>query len=344
MRHNGNDDRSLQPYRRHSSSPPHVVGLSLGGMTATRLAARHPGRFERLVLLCTSALLGLASMWSERAALVRAQGTAAVAESVVGRWFTAAVPARDPDLVQRMRAMVAAPPAEGYAGCCDAIAAMDLRADLPRVAVPTLAIAAQVPVDPTGAPRRDRRGGAGRAPARRPRRRPSRQRRAARGGHGGLLTHLDLAGPPPGDHAGDHARREQGMGVRRAVLGDAHVDRAVAGPPRFTAPFQDLITCYAWGDVWSRPGLDRRTRSMLTLALLTALGQEHELAMHVRSALTNGVAPAEVGEVLLHSAVYTGVPAANRAFAVAQEVLAGLGVDLATSTHPDPVHPTMTEG
>ncbi len=114
----------------------------------------------------------------------------------------------------------------------------------------------------------------------------------------------------------------EGMEVRRQVLGDEHVDRAIAGTTEFTAPFQELITRYAWGAVWGREGLDRRTRSAITLAVLTALGREHELAMHVRAALRNGLTPAEIGEVLLHTAIYAGVPVANRAFAIADEVLA----------------------
>jgi 4-carboxymuconolactone decarboxylase len=123
------------------------------------------------------------------------------------------------------------------------------------------------------------------------------------------------------------SEHDDGMKVRREVLGDDHVDRAVAGTTPFTQPFQDLITRYAWGAVWARPGLDRRTRSCITLALLVALKAEHELAMHVRAALRNGLSPDEIGEVLLHSAIYAGVPAANRAFAIANEVLAGEPVD-----------------
>lgn len=115
-----------------------------------------------------------------------------------------------------------------------------------------------------------------------------------------------------------HAR---GMETRRAVLGDAHVDRAVAGTTPFTERFQDLITRYAWGEVWSQSGLDRRTRSCITLTALVALGREHELAMHVRAALRNGLTPDEIGEVLLQCAVYCGVPAANGAFAIAQRTL-----------------------
>jgi 4-carboxymuconolactone decarboxylase len=114
---------------------------------------------------------------------------------------------------------------------------------------------------------------------------------------------------------------DEGMRVRREVLGDVHVDRAIERTTDFTADFQHLITRYAWGEIWARPGLDRRTRSMITLTALVALGREEELAMHVRAALGNGVTPAEIAEVLLQCAIYCGVPAANGAFAVAQRVL-----------------------
>jgi 4-carboxymuconolactone decarboxylase len=123
------------------------------------------------------------------------------------------------------------------------------------------------------------------------------------------------------------ARRERGMTVRREVLGDDHVDRAAAGATAFTADFQDFITRYAWGEVWSRPGIDRRVRSCVTLALLTALRCHEELPMHVRAAVRNGLTPDEIKEVLLHTAVYAGVPAANSAFALAQRTLAELGMD-----------------
>jgi 4-carboxymuconolactone decarboxylase len=119
---------------------------------------------------------------------------------------------------------------------------------------------------------------------------------------------------------------EAGMAVRREVLGDAHVDRATATATAFTAPFQEFVTSCGWGAVWTRPGLDRRTRSCVTLALLAALRCEQELAMHVRGALRNGVSPQEIQEVLLHTAVYAGVPAANTAFAIAQRTLAEAGV------------------
>jgi 4-carboxymuconolactone decarboxylase len=114
---------------------------------------------------------------------------------------------------------------------------------------------------------------------------------------------------------------DDGMRVRREVLGDAHVDRAEARKTEFTADFQAFITRYAWGSVWTRPGLDRRSRSIATLTALLALGHWDEFAMHVRAARANGLTREEIGEVILHSAVYCGVPAANHGFAVAQQVL-----------------------
>ena len=119
--------------------------------------------------------------------------------------------------------------------------------------------------------------------------------------------------PSSSDSDGEHTRRE--------VLGDEHVDRAQARATEFTAPFQDFITRYAWGEVWNRPGLDRRQRSMITLAALTSVRAEGELELHVRAALRNGLTPEEIREVLLHTAVYAGVPAANAAFVIAQRVL-----------------------
>ena len=119
----------------------------------------------------------------------------------------------------------------------------------------------------------------------------------------------------------DEARHEQGMQVRREVLGDKHVDAAVERTSAFTADFQDLITRYAWGEIWARPGLERRLRSAITMTALVALGREHEIPMHVRAAIGNGLTADEIKEVFLQCAIYCGVPAANGAFAIAQRVL-----------------------
>ncbi|GAA4980186.1 3-oxoadipate enol-lactonase [Kineococcus glutinatus] len=312
------------------TGPVHAVGVSLGGMVALRLAAREPQRVRSLALFCTSALLGPAEGWLERARTVRAEGTAAVAEAVVGRWLTPGFAARHPALVADLRAMVAAVDDEGYAGCCEAIAGMDLRADLPRIGVPVLAVAG---ADDPATPPEHLRAIADAVPDGRlevvpgaahvlPLEHPARAAElvtahvlAVEGGGGDPTTDLTT------DLTTDGGRHAAGMRTRRQVLGDAHVDRAVAGTTEFTAGFQDFITRYAWGDVWQRPGLDRRARSTVTLAVLTTLGQEHELQMHVRAALRNGLTTAEIGEILQHCAIYAGVPAANRAFALAQRVL-----------------------
>jgi 4-carboxymuconolactone decarboxylase len=126
---------------------------------------------------------------------------------------------------------------------------------------------------------------------------------------------------PAGEGLTDGERYAQGMKARREVLSDAHVDRAIAGTTEVTADFQDLITRYAWGDIWSRPGLDRRSRSVAVLSSLIAHGHHEELAMHVRAALRNGLTVDEIREVILQSAIYSGVPAANTAFRIANEVL-----------------------
>jgi 4-carboxymuconolactone decarboxylase len=118
---------------------------------------------------------------------------------------------------------------------------------------------------------------------------------------------------------------EEGMRIRREILGDEHVDAAISGTTDDDAAFQDLITRYAWGEIWARPGLDRRTRSAITLMALVALNREHELGMHIRAALRIGLSREEIGEVLLQSAIYCGVPAANGAFAVFRDVMAEEG-------------------
>ena len=284
------------------------AGVSLGGAVGSWLAAENPERITALALICTSAHFGGAEPWRERAAFVRAKGDQAMAElagSAPARWFTDGFAAPD-RLIQDQRT---ADPA-AYAACCDALAAFDLRDSLARITAPTLVLAG----------REDRA-----TP-------PPHSRELADGIPGSTLIELPGAAhlapvEQPGavlDALRTHLladRHSAGMAVRRAVLGDPHVDRAVARTTDFTADFQDFITRYAWGEIWTRPGLDRRTRSCITLTALVAGGHHNELAMHVRAALRNGLTPDEIKEVLLQSAVYCGVPAANSAFAVADAVL-----------------------
>ena len=280
------------------------AGVSLGGAVGLHLAVHHPERVSSLAVLCSSAHFNGSKPWEERAALVRSEGLAGLAASADARWFTPGFTV--PELVADHRN---ADP-DAYAACCDALAAFDLRERLAGIDVPTLLVAGrQDPATP-----------------------PAHLREIADAVPRATLvelpgaSHLAVAQCPEAvlaalrPHFGVAPRR--GMEVRRQVLGDAHVDRAQERQTPFTARFQDFISRYAWGEIWTDPTLTRRERSMITLTALVAHGHYDELAMHVRAARGNGLSPEEIGAVLLQTAVYCGVPAANSAFAVAQRVLA----------------------
>uniref|UniRef100_UPI0006EBA743 bifunctional 3-oxoadipate enol-lactonase/4-carboxymuconolactone decarboxylase PcaDC n=1 Tax=Streptomyces prasinopilosus TaxID=67344 RepID=UPI0006EBA743 len=269
------------------------AGVSLGGAVGLELAVRYPRRVSSLAVICSSAHFGGAKAWEERAALVRSEGLAELARSADSRWFTPGFTV--PELVRDHRD--ADPGA--YAACCDALAAFDLRDRLARIGAPTLLVAGRE--DPATPPAHLREiadavpgaglveipGASHLAPAERPE---------------AVLTALRA-------HFGGDA--VGGTRVRREVLGDAHVDRTQARQTPFTARFQDFVSRYAWGEVWTDPTLSRRERSMITLTALVAHGHHGELALHVRAARRNGLTPEEIGAVLLQTAVYCGVPAAN---------------------------------
>jgi 3-oxoadipate enol-lactonase/4-carboxymuconolactone decarboxylase len=288
------------------------AGISLGGAVGAWLAVHHPERVESLALVCSSARFGDEQSWHERAALVRAKGVDPVADTAATRWFTPAF-ADDP-AAHALVADARAVDPEAYAACCDALAAFDLRGELPRITAPTLVVAGRLdPAVPLARARElaDSIPGASLTEVAHAAHLASVERPAPV--LAALLAHLAQDGSPPPYSAG--------MAVRRAVLGDAHVDRAVAGTTPFTSVFQDFITRYAWGEIWTRPGLSRKTRSCITLTALVAHGHHDELAMHVHAALRNGLTSDEIQEVLLQSAIYCGVPAANAAFAIANRIL-----------------------
>jgi 3-oxoadipate enol-lactonase/4-carboxymuconolactone decarboxylase len=277
-------------------------GLSLGGMVGMALALSAPQRIERLVLACTSARLGPPEMWAERAATARTQGMDPLVPAALERWLTPAAPM---EASARLDVMLRAMPPEGYAAGCEALAAHDLRGRLGAIQAPTLVIAA---ADDPATPPAHLEAVAAEIPG-------ARLHVLERGRH---LVNVER---PDAFNRLLLGFLDPAMRTRREVLGDEHVDTALERTTAFTAEFQDLITRYAWGEIWTRPGLDRRTRSAITLTALTALGHHNELAMHVRAARRNGLSEEEIKEVLLQAAIYCGVPAANAAFAVAQRVL-----------------------
>ncbi len=299
------------------------AGDSVGGAVGLQLLLDAPGRVAAAAVLCSGARVGTPESWAERIAAVRASGTPSLVTASAERWFGPGFLDREPDRGSALLHALSDADAEGYAQVCGALAGYDVRSDLGRITAPVLAVAG---ADDAATPPETLRevadgvadgtyvellGVAHLAPVEAP-------EEVAR-----LLREHFLGESPAPAPAGDLS---DGMRVRREVLGDAHVDRAAAATTDFTRDFQELITAYAWGEIWTRPGLDRRSRSMVTLTALIARGHHEELAMHVRAALRNGLTVDELKEVLLQSAIYCGVPDANTAFRIAQRVLSEEGI------------------
>jgi 3-oxoadipate enol-lactonase/4-carboxymuconolactone decarboxylase len=302
------------------------AGDSVGGTVGLQLLIDHPERVPAAVLLCTGAKIGEPSMWTDRVAQVRASGTSVMVAGSAERWFGPGFLERSPEAGSRLLHALQDTDDRGYVQVCQALAEFDVRDRLGRIEAPVLAVA-------------------GCADAATP---PANLREIADGVRNGRLVELDgvahlapieepakVAGLIRQHFLGETATEapqsgssyDAGMVVRREVLGDAHVDRATAAATDLTKEFQQFITEYAWGGIWTRPGLDRRSRSLITLTALIARGHHEEFAMHVRAARTNGLTNNEIKELILQSAIYCGVPDANTAFRIAQGVLAELDND-----------------
>lgn len=291
-------------------------GLSLGGMIGQWLGANAGGRLTGLILANTSARIGPKSFWDDRRRIVLEGGMAAIADGVMQRFFSPEILAEGNMYASSTRAVILGTDPVGYAGCCAAIRDMDHAALLESIRVPTLVIVGERDVATPWM------------------------------GHGEILArdipgaqvlylpaaHLsnverprsftaaiyDLLQPQaaPGNYADPI---DEGFAERRSVLGDRHVDRSIAATNDFNREFQELIARYAWGTIWTRPGLDKRTRRLLVLAMMASLGRWEEFRMHVRAALEHGFEPCDLKELLLQSAIYAGVPVANTGFHIATE-------------------------
>lgn len=300
---------------RDDAAPFAYAGDSVGGAIGLQLLLDAPQAVTAAAVLCTGARIGSPESWAERAATARASGTAALVVASAQRWFAPGFLERVPEGGDALLNSLRDTQAEGYAQVCDALAAFDVRDRLGEIAVPVLAVAGAC--DQTTP--------------------PASLSEIAEGVADGRLVALDgvahLAPAEAPDRVADLLRDQllaprtlrelydAGMKVRREVLGDAHVDRATVAITPVTEEFQQLITRYAWGTIWTRPGLDRRSRSMITLAALVARGHNEEFALHVCAALRNGLTAEEIKEVILQCAIYCGVPDANTAFRIAQQVL-----------------------
>ncbi|HEX8165967.1 MAG TPA: 3-oxoadipate enol-lactonase [Beijerinckiaceae bacterium] len=296
----------------------HVVGLSLGGMTAQAFAVRHPGRLEKLVLMATSAHMPPPDAWQQRADTVRRDGMAAIVDAVVARWFTPAFAEVDPRRLAAVRDEFLRIDPRGYAVCCEAIRDMDLRERIGAIRAPTLIVAgADDPATPV-AMLEDIRGrilDAELLIVPRAAHLVVVERAGIVNAHLAAFLDRGAAARPSG------AAFEAGLANRKKVLGDAHVERSLANAGPFATPWQDFITRMAWGEIWGDPTIPWKTRSMVTLAMMVALHREEEFKLHVRPALRNGVTVEELRSLLLQTSIYAGVPAANAAFRWVREVL-----------------------
>jgi 3-oxoadipate enol-lactonase/4-carboxymuconolactone decarboxylase len=288
----------------------HLGGVSIGGLISQAFATRHPGRALSLTLIDTALAIPPAQSWLDRAAKVRAEGIAAIEEGVIARWVT-------PSFLQApetagLRAMLTRTPAEAYAASCEAIAAADFSTSTAALTLPALVIVGvedqATPVTSAEALHQALKNStlvvlenAAHIPT-------VEQPDAVTGAITAFLS------PPITD------TYEAGMSVRKQVLGEAHVARATANITDLDRDFQAFITRTAWGSIWTRPGLDRRTRSLLTIAMMASLGHEEELKLHLRASKNTGATPADIAEVLMQAAVYAGIPAANSAFRHAKEI------------------------
>jgi 3-oxoadipate enol-lactonase/4-carboxymuconolactone decarboxylase len=303
--------------------PFHYAGDSIGGAVGLQLLLDHQVA-AAAALVCTGARIGTAQSWQERAALVRARGTGAVVATAAQTWFGPGFVDREPAVAAALLDHLADADDQSYAWACEALAGFDVTARLGEIRSPVVAIAGgydtRTPVD--GLREIATRVPDGRltvldpvahlAPAEAP------------AATAALIVGYLLRRPLPGPAATTLGQLQaSGNEVRRQVLGDAHVDRAAGATTDLDRDFQDLVERYAWGSIWTRAGLDRRSRSIAVLTALIAGGHHEELAMHLRAARTNGLTDQEITEVLLQAAVYCGVPAANTAFRIARTVLEG---------------------
>lgn len=293
----------------------YFCGLSMGGLIGQWLGLNHPERFEKLVLSNTGAKIGDDERWNTRIDTVTKQGVQTIANETMERWFTEDFRKQNPKRVTEIKAMFLRNNSTGYTSGCAAVRDADFRGKVQNISIETLIITGDE--DPvTNVEQAEYL--ANKIPF----------------AHLKVLQARHLASTEiPKEYAqvlldflvGD-TNYTRGMHVRRTVLGNAYVDKANEKINSFNTDFQSFITNYAWGEIWTRPNLSKHSRSLVTLAMLIALNRKAEFKLHLRAAINNGVSVSEIKEVILQSAVYCGVPAANEAFASAQELFKEMGV------------------
>lgn len=317
------------------------AGVSVSGAVALELALKHGDKFAAVAPICSAAKLGTPEAWKERGELVAKAGTPTMVTGSAERWFAPGFIEKHPERTTNLLHTLQNADRFAYAHVCNGLAGYDVRDRLGEITIPVVAMGGAA--DPVCPPEdidfiaKNVPNGVGiiiddaahQAPLEQPEETAAALREhflgAANGGgaKGGAATSgASKDGAAQNGAATLQEVFDNGMKVRREVLSDAHVDRANANKDEFSEDFQDLISKYAWGTIWTRPGLDRRMRSAVTLTAMVAGGYWEELAMHVKAARRNGVTVEEIKEILLQTAIYCSVPAANVAFKTAKEALA----------------------
>lgn len=310
----GNDVINLLDELKISSA--YFCGLSMGGLIGQWLAIYHPHRIKKLVISNSAAKIGDATRWNDRINTVNTMGTSSIATEMMERWFSDGYREKHGDKVLKIKNSFLRSDPVGYCNNCIAIREADFSEEVKKILIPTLVITGdQDPVTTVE--------------------------------HAAYLHH-EIKGSElkifPAKHLSatelpmEYAKsliaffignsvQDQGMHVRRTVLGDTHVDKSIANVNAFNSDFQTFITDYAWGEIWTRPGLTKAQRSMITISMLVALNRPVELKMHLRAAINNGLTVNEIKEICMHGALYCGLPAANEAIHLAESVFNELNIN-----------------
>ncbi|TVZ15971.1 3-oxoadipate enol-lactonase/4-carboxymuconolactone decarboxylase [Maribacter sp. MAR_2009_72] len=294
----------------------YFCGLSMGGLIGQYLGINHPDRLYKLIISNTDAKIGTVERWNDRIETINEQGMQAIVDATMEKWFTESYHQTHPSRVAEMKKIFLANRPEGYTACCAAIGNADFRADIKQIQLETLIITGDEDAVTNVAQAENM------------------QKEIA----GAELKVFHARHLPSTELPAYYAETlinfivgedtfDRGMHVRRTVLGDVHVDRANGNKNEFNTDFQEFISHYAWGEIWTRPGLPKHSRSLITLAMLIPLNKKAEFKMHVKAAFNNGVTIDEIKEVILQSGIYCGLPAANDAMHSAEEVFTDLGIE-----------------
>ena len=294
----------------------YFCGLSMGGLIGQYLGIHHPDRLHKLILSNTDSKIGTVNRWNERINTINEQGMQAIVDSTMEKWFTPFYHKINPARVAQMKELFLANKTLGYTACCSALGAADFRSEIKKITVETLIITGD---EDTVTNVVQAKGLQKEIPNAKLKVFPARHLPSTELPMEYADTLIDfLVGKETVD---------RGMHVRRTVLGNTHVDAANQNKNEFNSDFQEFISNYAWGEIWTRPGLSKHTRSLITLSMLIPLNRKAEFKMHVKAAFNNGVTVKEIKEVILQSGIYCGLPAANDAMHAAEAVFEELALN-----------------